>query len=147
MNIVEDQLLKFKLINEEYLRKKDAIDAWYVAQMWNASVEVDSTKAESLVIAISSAFSIPAIDMMGKNQKRTVVDCRYCIMYVLHTKMKLGPSSIARLFSKDHSSVCHAIGEVESWLEYPKQHEEQIRLLNQALAVYEGREETFNINP
>lgn len=147
MNIVEDQLLKFKLINEEYIRKKDALDAWYVAQMWNASIEADSTKAESLVIAISSAYSIPAVDIMGKNRKRAVVDCRFCIMYVLHVKLKLGPTSIANLFTKDHSSVCHAIEVVKSWLQYPNQHEEQIRLLNQALSIYEGRKEISNLNP
>ena len=54
-------------------------------------------------------FMLNPVDIKGKSRKKELVEARFHIMKMLKINTELSLSMIGRLFSRDHSTVIHAI--------------------------------------
>lgn len=58
----------------------------------------------------------------SRSRKLEVVSARYVAMYVVRRLTKLSLTSIGEVFDRDHSSIIHALDNVQVWFEAPNRY-------------------------
>lgn len=74
-------------------------------------------------------------DLMQRNRKDWLVECRYLLMYFLNRKYFLSKSLIARLFNLDHTSAIHGIRKIENKMTSDNNFKEYIERMDTLLDI------------
>ena len=76
---------------------------------------------EDALSVISSMYSIPQADMLGKNRQEKYVTPRHIAMYVLKNRYDLTLTQIAKIFTVHHTSVMSGIQKITKEMEENEQ--------------------------
>ena len=74
-------------------------------------------------------------DLVKRNRKDWLVECRYLLMYFLHRKYFLSKSLVGRLFGLDHTTALHGIRKIESRKKSDKHFSEYIERMETLLDI------------
>lgn len=92
---------------------------------------------EKVVQVVSEYTDVPVADIMSLSRKQSKVEARYICMYIMRKVLSLSQNNIGIFFSRDHSTVIHAVRTIENLIEiYPikryhvEKLEQQIRKMN-----------------
>ncbi len=110
---VEDRLLQtlMESVPDNVREIEGAIKSFKISGEVPVKEEVSSI--EKVISAVASHFGLSAQDLKGSSRSRRVSQARQVAMYILRKVFKASLPEIARTFSKDHSTVIHAIRKVE----------------------------------
>ena len=63
---------------------------------------------------VSYLYGIPVDEILGKRRFKLIVDARHEAMYRMRHELKFTFKHIGDIFSRDHSTIIHAIEKVEN---------------------------------
>ncbi len=69
---------------------------------------------EQILVAVASTFGIRQEDLIGKSQSRECAQPRHIAMYLLRSELRFSFPKIARIFSRDHSTVMTSVRQIET---------------------------------
>lgn len=74
-------------------------------------------------------------DLVVRNRKDWLVECRYLLMYFLQRKYNLSQSLIGRLFNLDRTTVLHGIHKIVGQMQSDKNFREYIERMDTLLDI------------
>lgn len=84
------------------------------------------------ILEEESGFEVETI--LSRSRKTEVVSARYVGIYVLKKLTKLSLKSIGEVFGRDHSSIIHALENVNYWIESPSRYIPEMIMLQRVTA-------------
>ena len=72
------------------------------------------SRARALIERVARAHHFEGNDLYSPSREQLLCQARQSAMYVLNKGLRLPKAEIGRLFGKDHTTVIHAIQQVES---------------------------------
>ena len=88
------------------------------------------------ILEVESGFTREMIT--SKSRKTEVVSARYVAMYVVKKMTKLSLASIGEVFDRDHSSIIHALDNVQVWFESPKRYIPEMIMIQKVTTTVAG---------
>ncbi|MGJ4745700.1 chromosomal replication initiator protein DnaA [Leptospira sp. SA-E8] len=76
---------------------------------------------DKVIEHISSLYNLDPNEVMGKSRKPEYVIPRHLCMYVLHKGFRLNKSQVGRMFSAEHTTVIHAVRNIENKIKEDKE--------------------------
>jgi len=84
-----------------------------VEQYRNGPVNQKRATAKSVIALVAAKHGITTADLMSVTRKKNIVEARQEAMYRIKVSTGYSVLEIARLFSKDHTTILHAISKYE----------------------------------
>lgn len=76
-----------------------------------------SPTPESILAAVAQSWGVTEEDLKGTRRPKHLVTPRHVAMWMIRRHCELSFPELGRLFSKDHSTIQHAVDKIESMLE------------------------------
>ena len=136
MNTLEEQALQFKLTTEEYIRKKDELDKWYLEQLYYSVRDKPLTLKEKIIM-LCAEFKIDHGELISSSRARGILAYRQLFIYALRYYAGYTTIEIARELKKDHSTMIHSCQKVQGWISVRRSYEEELSILERAKILLE----------
>lgn len=75
--------------------------------------EINPVTVDNIIDAVSECFGVPSADIKSDKRSANVVQARQITMYIIHDMMCLSLQEIGTAFGKHHTTVMHALKEIE----------------------------------
>lgn len=109
----------------------------YTKQILKDLIEKPQRKTinvEEIIMAVSSYYNIPNIDLRGKSRKKEIVRPRQIAMYLLRKESGMSFPSIGDHFSgRDHTTAMHACEKIEKLIEHDEELSQEIGFLRERI--------------
>jgi chromosomal replication initiator protein len=66
--------------------------------------------ARSIMAEVAREHGVAVEDLTGPSRKRSIAYVRFIAMRRIRAETKLSTPQIGKLFNRDHTTVCHALG-------------------------------------
>ena len=114
--------------------KRKTLDVSYLSQK-------DVDQVIEIVEAVEQATGMHFDSFNVKSRKDTFVTPRHLFMYFIKDRMKLTLGTIGRLVGgRDHSTVIHAVKNVEDWITNPLFYKRENKLIDDTRRYLESSE-------
>lgn len=122
--------LHFKLVTEEYMRKKDHLDSWYITELHQMTLK--PSDYDELILDVCKVSGIAYVELLSPSRTREVSTVRHIVMYLFTkhfpelTLKKIG----SLLGERDHSTVLHSRDNVKKWIDVEISYESELEMLD-----------------
>lgn len=127
MTEIKKQAARFLDITDEYKRKLEELNQWYLDSIF--SLELQNEKCDpsigQKVIAICELFKIRVEEVYQKTRRQPITSYRHIILYALHKYGKYSLKTIGREFDRDHTTVISSCNVVNDWICLNQKHHTQ----------------------
>jgi len=96
----------------------------------------NSKRVKDLIKAVSHVTGLDPKEWMSTTRTRENVTARFIFFYLCRKKVGMTLVNCGELMGKDHSTVIHAVENVEYWKSFPKLYEEEMVLYTRIMMEY-----------
>ncbi len=103
-------------------------------------LKMKKVRFQRIMMAVADAMQVSTRQMMTKSRQRELVQARNMCMYIMKTYFNMTLKEIGKAFSRDHSTVIHAIRMFQQDREVNQQYELTYHEIKQKLELRKGTE-------
>jgi chromosomal replication initiator protein len=134
MNTLEEQALQFKITTEEYIRRKNELDQWYLEQLYGSVKDKPLTLKDKIRV-LCEEFRLDYEEVLASYRGRYMLMHRQAFIYALRTYGGYSAVELGREFRKDHSTIIHTTDVVKGWIAVQRSREEELRILDRVREI------------
>lgn len=98
---------------------------------------IDITNPQEIIEMVSAELEIYVEDIIGKSHNRLIVEARYIAIKMIKEMIpSLTLTRIAKVFDRDHTSIIHALKQVDDWMKTDKDFFKKYKSVHSRIFTY-----------